>query len=201
MDRILVVDDDATLVMEFEEFLPTIGYDVVGVADSGKGALEQARELRPDLVLMDIRMPGKMDGIQAAAIIKSELGADIIFISGHTDEALLDRAKLIEPLGYIHKPFSEEQIAAALKMACFHIYRKEELPDSSGEMPFFYKDFTSAEMRIAELVKKGRSTGEISAILKLSPATVVWHRKNIRKKLGIARTEKDLRSALIFGRT
>ena len=79
MDRILVVDDDATLVMEFEEFLPTIGYEVVGTVDCAKDAVEQAGELLPDLVLMDIRLPGKMDGIQAASIIKSELNIDILF--------------------------------------------------------------------------------------------------------------------------
>ena len=74
MYEILVVDDDATLAMAFEEFLPTIGYKVVGVVDCAQDAIEQARMHHPDLVLMDIRLPGKMDGIQAAGLIKCELG-------------------------------------------------------------------------------------------------------------------------------
>lgn len=96
MTRILVVDDDATIAMQFEEFLPTIGYKLVGLADCANDALEQARKYRPDLIFMDIRLAGKMDGIQAAGIIKAELGIDILFISGYADETLLDRAKVVE---------------------------------------------------------------------------------------------------------
>ena len=164
MDRILVVDDDVTLAMEFEEFLPTIGYEVAG-------------------------------------IIKSELGIDILFISGHTDEELLERAKVVEPLGYIHKPFSEEQIAAALKMACYHINRKEAYAKISIESYSLYNGFTAAEIRTAELLKQGKTTKEISTILNLSPATVKWHRKNIRRKLGIVDTGKDLVEVLICHQT
>lgn len=80
METILVVEDDATLAMGFEEFLPTIGYEVVGTVDCAKDAVDQARKHRPDLVLMDIRLRGKMDGIEAAGIIKSELGIGILFI-------------------------------------------------------------------------------------------------------------------------
>ena len=201
MDRVLVVDDDATLAMEFEEFLPTLGYEVVGVADCAKDAVEQAREHRPDLILMDIRLPGKMDGIHAAGIIKSELGIDIFFISGHADEELLERAKVVEPLGYIHKPFSEEQIAAALKMVCYQINRKGVCSELSNKSTSLYNGFTSAEIRIAQLLKQGKVTKEISAILNLSPTTVKWHRKNIRRKLGIVDTGKDLVEVLICDQT
>ena len=199
MDRILVVDDDATLAMEFEEFLPTLGYEVAGVADCAKDAVEQAREHRPDLILMDIRLPGKMDGIEAAGVIKSELGIDILFISGYADEELLERAKVIEPLGYIHKPFSEEQIAAALKMACCHVNRKEACAKISIELYSLYNGFTAAEIRTAQFLKQGKTTKEISAILNLSPDTVKWHRKNIRRKLGIVNTGKDLVEVLLCG--
>ena len=89
MYRILIVDDDTTLTMQLEEYLPAIGYEVRGVASSGLEAVEMARTLKPDLSLMDIKMPGKLDGIEAAGIIKSELGIDILFISGYADEELL----------------------------------------------------------------------------------------------------------------
>lgn len=197
MNEILIVDDDATLAMEIEEYLPTIGFHVVGVASSGSEAVKLARKLKPDLILMDIKMPGKLNGIQAAGIIKSELGIDILFISGYADENLLDAAKLIEPLAYIHKPFSEEQIAAALKMACYQISQTAMGLKASEERPHVYRDFTLAEIRIAELLKTGKVTKEIGSILKLSPATVIWHRKNIRKKLGIAETKKDIRTTLL----
>ena len=121
MSRIMIVSDDATLTMHLEEYLPTIGHEVKGTTSSGSEAVKMARMLKPELILMGIKMPGKLNGIQAAGIIKSELGIDILFISGFSDEDLLDEAKLIEPLAYIHKPFSEEQLAAELKTACSQI--------------------------------------------------------------------------------
>ncbi len=121
MPRIMIVSSDATLAMHLEEYLPTIGYEVKGVASSGWEAIKMARVIKPELILIGIKMPGKLNGIQAAGIIKSELGIDIVFISGFEDEELIDTAKLIEPLSYIHKPFSEEQLSAALKMACYQI--------------------------------------------------------------------------------
>ena len=201
MYKILIVDDNTTLTMQLEEFLPIIGYEVKGVASSGLEAVEKARVLEPDLVLMDIKMPGKLNGIQAASIIKSELGIDILFISGYADEWLLEQAKLVEPLAFIHKPFSDEQVAAALKMACYQISRNALQLQASGELPRAYRDFTLTEIRIAELLKQGRFTKEISSILKSSPATVIWHRKNIRKKLGIAETKKDIRTTLLSSQT
>ena len=197
MDKILIVDDNVTLAMELEEFLPTIGYRVMGVTSSGSEAVKLARKLKPNLILMDIKMPGKLNGIQAAGIIKSELGINILFISGYADEKLLDQAKLVEPLGYVHKPFSEEQIAAALKMACHQINRNEMWPDPQDGLPPAYKDFTVAEIRIGELLKQGKSTKEISTILNLSPATVIWHRKNIRKKLYITEKKTTIQSILL----
>ena len=86
-------------------------------------AVEKARILKPNLILMDIKMPGKLNWIEASGIIKSELGINIIFISGYADEELFEIAKLIEPLAYILKSSSEEQVAATPKMAFYLISR------------------------------------------------------------------------------
>lgn len=197
MYSLLIVDDNTTLTIELEEYLPTIGYEVKGVAFSGSEAVEKARILKPDLILMDIKMPGKLNGIEAASIIKSELGINIIFISGYADEELLEVAKLVEPLAYILKPISEEQIAATLKMACYQISRNGMWSNTLDELSPAYKNFTVTETRIVQLIKQGKSTNEIGTLMKRSPATVIWHRKNIRKKLGIAEIKKDIRSTLL----
>ena len=95
-----------------------------------------------------------------------------------------------DPLGYIHKPFSDEQLEAALAMALQQVkIKKSTIPEKSNAL---YKTFTAGEIQIAELLKQGRATKEICAILDLSPATIIWHRKNIRKKLGIAGTKEGL---------
>lgn len=197
MTDILIVEDDATLAMELEEFLPTIGHQVSGVAASGPEAVKMARKHRPSLVLMDIKMPGRMDGIKAAGIIKSELGINIIFISGHTEEKLLERAKFVEPLNYIHKPFSEEQIAAALKMACYQININKMSPVEYDERAHAYKNFSRMEIRVSELLERGKTSEEIGATLNLSLNTVKWHRKNIRKKLGISEKNISIQSVLL----
>ena len=106
-------------------------------------------------------------------------------------------AKLVEPLAYILKPISDEQVAATLKMACYQISRHGMWSNTLDELSPAYKNFTVTETRIAQLIKQGKSTNEIGTLLKRSPATVIWHRKNIRKKLGIAETKKDIQSTLL----
>ena len=197
MFRILIVDDNTALTIQLEECLPPMGYEVAGVASSGLEAVGKARTLKPDLILMDIKMPGKLNGIEAAGIIKSELGINIIFISGYAYEELLEVAKLIEPLAYILKPLSEKQVAATLKMACYQISQNAMWANTPDELSPACKNFTVTETRIAQLIKLGKNTNEIGTLLRQSPATVIWHKKNIRRKLGIAETKKDIRSTLL----
>ena len=85
MADILIADDNIVVTMELEELLPSIGYKVAGVAHSGRQSVDLAREIRPDLVLMDIIMPGEMDGIAAAEILKTELDIPVIFIQIRRD--------------------------------------------------------------------------------------------------------------------
>lgn len=113
----MLVDDEAIIIMQLEKRLSTMGYEIVGVASSGKESVHMARKLKPDLVLMDIVMPGKMDGIDAASKIRSELDIPIIFLTAFADEANINRAKRAEPFGYIVKPFHEEEVRASIEVA------------------------------------------------------------------------------------
>jgi len=122
MPDILIVDDEAYISTQVEEHLSSIGYDVVGMASSGQAAIEMAKSLHPDLVLMDIVLPGKLDGIEAAQIIKEEQDIPVIFLTAYTDDKLIERAKNVEPFGYIVKPFQEREIKAAIEVA---LYKKE----------------------------------------------------------------------------
>ena len=122
MPRIMIADDDVTIQMELEEFLDYMNYDVVGVADNGDMAVTMARDLKPDLILMDVVMPGGIDGISAAQEIKEELDAAVVFITGFGDPEYIERAKLVEPFGYVMKPFDEKEISAAVEIA---LYKRE----------------------------------------------------------------------------
>lgn len=119
MSRILVVDDEAIITMQLEERLSELGYTVVGMAASGEEAIERARASRPDLVLMDIVMPGKLNGVDAAEVISRELDIPVVFVTSYADDTILEKAKTVLPYGYIIKPFNELEIKAAIEVALF----------------------------------------------------------------------------------
>ncbi len=119
MSKILVVDDEAIITMQLEERLTAMGYTVAGMAASGEDAVDKARRIRPDLVLMDIVMPGKMNGIEAAKIVTQELDIPVVFVTSYADDAIIEKAKSVRPYGYIVKPFNELEIKAAIEVALF----------------------------------------------------------------------------------
>jgi CheY-like chemotaxis protein/DNA-binding PadR family transcriptional regulator len=119
MSRILVVDDEAIITMQLEERLTVMGYTVAGMAASGEDAVEKARSIRPDLVLMDIVMPGRMNGIEAAKIVTKELDIPVVFVTSYADDTIIKKAKSARPYGYIVKPFNELEIKAAIEVALF----------------------------------------------------------------------------------
>jgi two-component system, response regulator PdtaR len=122
MSKILVVDDEAIITMQLEERLTAAGYTIAGMAASGEEAIEKARRLGPDLVLMDIVMPGKLNGIEAAKVICDELAIPVVFVTSYADDVIIQKAKSVKPYGYIVKPFNELEIKAAIEVALF---RKE----------------------------------------------------------------------------
>ncbi|HWQ92742.1 MAG TPA: PAS domain S-box protein [Clostridia bacterium] len=114
---VLVVEDESIVAMDIEQGLKKLGYAVVGVADSGELAVDLAERFRPDLVLMDIRLKGEMDGIQAGQQTHERWGIPIVFLTAHADEATLQRAKSSEPFGYVLKPFEERELHTAIEIA------------------------------------------------------------------------------------
>ena len=117
MPKILIVDDECLTRLEIEGMLTDLGYDVAGQAETGAEAVAMARELNPDLILMDVKMPGEMNGIDAAREIKAELKIPIVFISGYGDPEYIEAAKEIAPLGYVMKPFDEREVHAFVEIA------------------------------------------------------------------------------------
>jgi CheY-like chemotaxis protein len=119
MSKVLVVDDEAIITMQLEERLSAMGYTVAGMAASGEEAVDKARRMRPDIVLMDIVMPGRMNGIEAAKIITDEMDVPVVFVTSYADDAIIEKAKNVRPYGYIVKPFNELEIKAAIEVALF----------------------------------------------------------------------------------
>ena len=134
MPKILIVEDDVSTRMLIEEMLTALDYDVVGQAERATQAIEMARELKPDLILMDIVMPGDMDGITAAEKIKQEWDIPIVFLTGHGDPEYIKRAKKVGPFGYVMKPFDESEIKAVVEIALFKKEIDKKLKDSHEEL-------------------------------------------------------------------
>lgn len=115
--RILVVEDEAIIAADLQLTLKRFGYDVPETADTGELAIARARALLPDLILMDIRLKGELDGIQAAQTIQRERDVPIIFLTAYTDEDTLKRARGALPFAYVVKPFHEAQLRTAIGVA------------------------------------------------------------------------------------
>ena len=115
--RLLIVEDEALIAEETADRLTRLGHTVVGIADTGPEAIALAREHRPDLVLMDIRLKGAMTGIEAARQIHEQLGTPVIFASAHSDRETLQRAQTDAQFGYILKPFREHDLVLAMRVA------------------------------------------------------------------------------------
>jgi len=110
--RMLIVEDESIVAQDLRYKLLAWGYQVAGIASSGEEAVRVAAELRPDLVLMDVRLPGRVDGIQAARAIGSRHNIPVIYLTAFSDDETLQRAKDSEPFGYITKPVRDADLAA-----------------------------------------------------------------------------------------
>ncbi|MEK0084044.1 response regulator [Benzoatithermus flavus] len=115
--RLLIVDDDWLIRLQIEHFLTAAGFEIVGAAADAATAVALAGRERPDLVLMDIRLSGPVDGIAAAQEIADRFGIRSLFVSAHTDPGTLARTRRAQPLGWVPKPFTEAELLQGVKAA------------------------------------------------------------------------------------
>ena len=206
----MIVEDEIATAMELEELLISSGYLFAGTASYGEEAVSMAKSLKPDLILMDIKLSGEMDGIDAAEKIMVESGTPLIFLTGHSNEDFLARAKKTNPLGYILKPLDERQIISAIEIALnraemeakwklseHKTQRTNDLNASLvSKLSQQHPDLTHRELDIASLIIQGLTNKEMAKALNLAEGTVEWHRKNIRKKIGLNNKKASLMSHL-----
>jgi signal transduction histidine kinase len=114
---IMIVEDEAVVALHIAQRLKGLGHTVAAIARSGAEAVQQATALRPDLILMDIRLEGGMDGIEAAKQIRAREDIPIVYLTAYADEATLQRAKITEPYGYLLKPFQTRDLQINIEMA------------------------------------------------------------------------------------
>ncbi|MBW2266752.1 MAG: response regulator [Deltaproteobacteria bacterium] len=167
MHKFLITEDEAVIAIELEKTLVAMGHEVVGTAGSGHKAVEMARRLKPDLILMDIVMPGDVDGIAAAEIIKEEMDISVIFLTAYAGDQLVERAKRVRPLGYIVKPFQEDQVRATIKIAIYNQKIEKALRKAHDELEVRVEERTaelrklSGKLLDAEEHERKRIAGEL----------------------------------------
>jgi CheY-like chemotaxis protein len=112
--KILVVEDEALIAMDICEKLTDMGYEVVKTADNGADAIKYAEELKPDIVLMDIVIKGKMDGIEAAEIIWDTFKIPSLFLTAYNSDSVIQRARKFNPVDFLLKPFDDNKLQEAI---------------------------------------------------------------------------------------
>lgn len=117
--RILIVEDEGLVARDLEAMIRNLGYRVVGICSSAEEAFRLIHTRRPDLIIMDIVLQGKLDGIKAAEEIRRRHNLPIIFLTAHTDEATFQRAKITNPVAFIHKPIEQKELLTVIEMALF----------------------------------------------------------------------------------
>jgi two-component system, cell cycle sensor histidine kinase and response regulator CckA len=128
--QVLIVEDEKIVAADIRENLKSLGYNVPAVLSSGEDAIRCATENRPDLVLMDIQLKGKIDGIEAAKIVQSRLNVPVVYITAFADDATIQRAKSTEPYGYILKPFGKKELQSTIEIALYKHGRERRLKTS-----------------------------------------------------------------------
>jgi CheY-like chemotaxis protein len=129
--RILIVEDEAVTSVMLEKTLKELGYEVVGSAFDGIEAINLARDKRPDIVLMDIRIQGDMDGIETAKRIYQQYKIPIIYLTAHSDDDTIRRAVESGPFGYLIKPFKERELYSNIEM----VAHKHKLYQTTTQQP------------------------------------------------------------------
>ncbi len=117
---VLIVEDQAIISKSIESMITDHGMEVIGVCGSGEDAIQLAEQRPPDIVIMDIKLQGKLDGIQTATAIKEMLTVPVIFLSDYTDAATVRKAKTAHPANYLSKPFTEKDLLRAIDIAIYN---------------------------------------------------------------------------------
>ena len=127
--KILIVEDEPFIAENLQEMLGIFGYDDTEIANSANQAIKAIKTARPDLVLLDVKIKGDQDGIELGGIIQEQYKLPFVYITSYSDKETVNRAKHTRPLGFIVKPFTKDDVYAAIEVALFN---KNRIAISTG---------------------------------------------------------------------
>ncbi|MFP4490997.1 MAG: response regulator [Spirochaetaceae bacterium] len=205
--HIMIVEDEGVVALDIQRHLVKFGYEITGIHPTGEEAVEAFLQEEPDLILMDIRLQGKLDGFETAEIIKKHRLVPIVLLTAYADEKTLERAKDVQPFGYIIKPFEERELRTTIEMALYRhtleekLYRSEEryrsffLDDLSGDFVCdSHGNFIACNDAFAEIFGyKSREEAERDTLFELIPNNGIeeelWEELKSKKKLVLKELE------------
>ena len=176
-ENILVVEDEWAVTKQICSDLNSFGYKVCSTASTGDEAIRKVEEERPDLILMDIVLKGKMDGIEAAKQIALQSDIPIIYLTAYTKPEYIERAKQTKPFGYLVKPFKENELCSNIEMALHKHRVDKEIKDYLDRVAGCYKGTIKAVSGAIEL-RGPYATGHHQRVAKLAQA--------IAKEMGLS---------------
>ena len=199
-ERILIVEDEGIVAADLQSMVRQLGYEVVGIAATGTEAVEKTEALKPDLVLMDIRLQGTMDGIDAAERIVAQGNIPVTYLTAYADSNTVDRAKTTLPYGYILKPFEERDLRTAIELALYK-HRMESMMQTLDDWHATTLRSlaeavltTDSQGRLTFLNERAEAlTGHTLAYVYGQPFSEIFHMKNSSSRPAMVPFEKVLR--------
>jgi DNA-binding NarL/FixJ family response regulator len=178
--NILVIEDELLIAQDLSFLLEDLGFKCVGIAKNYERAMFLFNTNKVHLVLCDINIEGKKDGIETAYELNKIKKTPIIYLSAYSDHDLISRTSDTSTYGYLVKPYNERNLDVAIKLALNKFYQNENVIVNED----FLSNFTTREVEIIKLLASGKTSSDIAEILFISPQTVSKHRSNILKKSG-----------------
>jgi len=185
--NILIVEDEPLIAEDIRHFLGNINYSVAGVAYSSTRALDILATRHPDAVLLDISIKGDKDGIEIGEIIRKKYNIPFIYLTSHSDEHTIARAKRTLPDGYLLKPFDERDLLTSLEMAIYRHAQQNtrDIPDMDTLNAILLTPLTSKEFELLCAINDGMTNQQIADKFSISINTVKYHLKNLFLKMDV----------------
>jgi PAS domain S-box-containing protein len=171
MIGVLIVEDERIVALALERALRRMRYSVTGITDSGEEAVRKAAQAHPDLVLMDIRLRGEMDGIEAAAEIQGRFDIPVVYLTAYADESTVQRAKVTAAFGYVLKPFEERELRVAIEMALYKHAAEQRLKERERWL-------AATLNSIDESVITANERGQVTLMNRAAEALTGWVRED-----------------------
>jgi putative two-component system response regulator len=193
--KILIVEDETIIARNIANSLLSLGYQVPVIVSSGEGAIARAGELHPHIILMDIKLKGKIDGIEAADIIRTRFDIPVIYITSYADDETLEKAKATMPFGYIMKPPETRTLHSIIEMALYKHSAEKELNNYRRHLEKQVEERTEELKKSTDMIRKAlnetvaalATTGELLGIYPAGhPKRVACLASTIASEMGLA---------------